>query len=162
MNDEGSRGDGAGADSQSGEAASIVRANPDTRRRALVGLVALTLVLGALLYLVVLRLERLQTESAANPRAAVRQLAVLLWATAGLVAAMAIAMAATLARLAARVRRAERYPVPGALVLRDTPVRTGAEALRFATLSLVLAGLLAVAAVAALVTAWWLSRILGW
>jgi hypothetical protein len=110
----------------------------------------------------VLRLERLQTESAANPRAAVRQLGLLLWATAGLAAAMAITMAAMLARLAVRVRRAERYPVPGALVLRDTPLRTGAEARRFATASLVLAGLLAVAAVAVLVTAWWLWRILGW
>ncbi len=39
-------------------------------------------------------------------------------------------------RLARKIRRAGRYPPPGAKVVRDTPVRTGAKALFMADLAM--------------------------
>jgi len=162
MNHESPCDDTAVTDVSSDTAVDIVKADPDARRRVIIAIVALTVVLAALLYLVVSRLETLKATSAVDPRAAIRQLSLLLWATAGLAAAMAAAMAAILARLALKVRRAERYPLPGALLLRDTPLRTGLEARRLASASLVLACLLAFAAAGVLATTWWLWRIIAW
>jgi hypothetical protein len=56
----------------------------------------------------------------------------LLWWLTGLAAGMALVVALIVAQKSRAIRRADRYPVPGARVLRDTVVRTGAEARRIA------------------------------
>jgi len=56
----------------------------------------------------------------------------LLWTLTGLAAGMALVVALILAQKSRAIRRANQYPVPGARVLRDTVVRTDAEARRVA------------------------------
>ena len=56
----------------------------------------------------------------------------LLWTLTGLAAGMALVVALIVAQKSRAIRRANRYPVPGARVLRDTVVRTDGEARRVA------------------------------
>jgi len=56
----------------------------------------------------------------------------LLWTLTGLAAGAALLVALILAQKSRAIRRANRYPVPGARVLRDTVVRTDADARRVA------------------------------
>ncbi len=58
-------------------------------------------------------------------------------------------------RLARKIRRAGRYPPPGAKVVRDTPLRTGAKALTMADLAM---GATAVCFLLGTVGVWGLCR----
>jgi hypothetical protein len=59
------------------------------------------------------------------------------------------------------IRRTGRYPVAGAWLLRDTPVRTGARARRVAVFARAVAVMIALTGVAVLVSAWRVSRLLA-
>jgi len=115
----------------------IARADPARRQRTLWMLAGLT-ALGAAL----IGLLRAWLASGPAPAEARR----LLWLVAGLLSLTAVGGALFLVRLAARVLRSGRYPPPGALLLRDTALRTGARASAVAWLGFACAALLAMAA----------------
>lgn len=115
----------------------IARADPARRRRILWVLAGLA-ALGAAL----IKLLSAWLASGPAPAEARR----LLWLVTGLLSLTAVGAALSLVRLAARILRSGRYPPPGAVLLRDTPVRTGARASAVAWLGLACAALLATAA----------------
>jgi hypothetical protein len=118
----------------------IVRAHPVRRRRFLWTLVALAALGAAAIWLLAARL--------AQGGLGLAQARRLLWSVTALLSLIAAGAALVLTRLAARIFRSGRYPPPGALVLRDTPVRTGTRARALAWLGLTCAALLLTAAVA--------------
>lgn len=69
----------------------------------------------------------------------------LLLAVAAVVSLLMLVPLGLLWRLALRIQRSERFPPPGEKLLRDTRVRTGATALRYARFLKVLVALLALA-----------------
>jgi hypothetical protein len=69
----------------------------------------------------------------------------LLLAVAAVVSLLMLVPLGLLWRLALRIQRSERFPPPGEKLLRDTRVRTGADALRYARFLKVLVALLALA-----------------
>jgi hypothetical protein len=83
---------------------------------------------------------------------ALRGTVALLWWLTGLAAGMALVVALIVLQKSRAIRRANRYPVPGARVLRDTVVRTGADARRVAAWGDALAIGLALGALGLLVT----------
>jgi ABC-type anion transport system duplicated permease subunit len=149
-----------GQDSGAGEIAPILKADPAMRRRTLAWIVVLVVALGLTLFAVTRWIARVQAISAVDAKTAAHDLVWLTWCVAAVAALMALGMAAVLSRLSIKVRRAAQYPLPGARVLRDTPIRTGERAQRMAAVSVVLAVLLAIAAVAIVATAWSLWRLL--
>jgi hypothetical protein len=130
----------------------IVRADPTARAIAL-GVFALATLAGFLLMrvtatriaeleqLVVVDLERARDETVA-----------LLWSLTGVGSGLAVVTAVVLTLKSHAIRRADRYPLPGARVLRDTVVRTGADARRVANLGYMIALGLALGAFGLLVT----------
>ena len=149
-----------GHDSGADRIAPILKADPAMRRRTLAWLVLLVVTLGLTLFAVIRWIARVQALSAVDAKTAAHDLMWLTWCVAAIASLMALGMAAVLVRLSIEVRRAGQYPLPGARVLRDTPIRTGERAQRMAAVSLVLAVLLAMAAVAIVATAWSLWRLL--
>ena len=69
----------------------------------------------------------------------------LMLAVAAVVSLLMLVPLGLLWRLALRIQRSERFPPPGEKLLRDTRVRTGADALRYARFLKVLVALLALA-----------------
>jgi len=125
----------------------IRTAGPIARRRAIIALIAVA-VAGALAYLWLEQwLGNLETSDPDVARAALA--GALLWAS----CAMALIIAA--------LRRAERFPPPGAKVTRDTPVVTGSAARTRGLLLQVIAGVLLGCAVVLLAMAWRLATYAG-
>lgn len=100
----------------------------------------------ALLLWLAAELGRIEKLSATDPDAAARRAATLLlgvtWACAG----TALTAALLIFRISREIRRSGRYPPPGARLVRDTMVRTGAQAERIARVGILVAVLLAAAA----------------
>jgi hypothetical protein len=78
------------------------------------------------------RIEALERLVPVDSERALRGTIELLWWLTGLAAGMALVVALIVAQKSRAIRRADRYPLPGARVLRDTRVRTGADARRIA------------------------------
>ncbi len=112
----------------------IERADPATRRTTLIILLALCAPL-----LLILRGAESQSVQvfAEQPE--------LLLAVVTVVSLLMLVPLGLLWRLALRIQRSERFPPPGEKLLRDTRVRTGADALRYARFLKVLVALLALA-----------------
>ncbi len=112
----------------------IERADPATRRTTLIILLALCAPL-----LLILRGAESQSVQvfAEQPE--------LLLAVVTVVSLLMLVPLGLLWRLALRIQRSERFPPPGEKLLRDTRVRTGADALRYARFLKVLVELLALA-----------------
>lgn len=111
---------------------SFVPGDRRARRRVAVGGAAIV-VLG-LIALGALRAElrRVVRLAQDDVPAAVQQVQRLALWTFGAASFGLVGMAVSLMRLGRRIRRSDRYPPPGMLVLRDTPLRTGAAARRMA------------------------------
>ena len=133
-------------------------ADPIARRRALIALIVLA-VAGVFAYM---RLEEwLSQLEASDPDHARAALAsALLWTSAAMASAIA-ALGVYFLLLGHRVRRAERFPPPGAKVARDTPVVTGSAARTRALLLQLIAGVLLGCAVVLLAMAWRLVTYAG-
>ena len=112
----------------------IERADPATRRKTFIILLALCAP-------VLLMLRSAESQSvkvfAEQPE--------LMLAVAAVVSLLMLVPLGLLWRLALRIQRSERFPPPGEKLLRDTRVRTGADALRYARFLKVLVALLALA-----------------
>ena len=120
-------------------------ADPAARKRALWTL-ALVVACGlALIAWLSAETGRIEELSATDPAFAARRAATLFlgvtWAAAG----VALLAAILVLRISLEIRRNGRYPAPGARLLRDTMVRTGAQAERVARAGLLAAALLAAA-----------------
>jgi hypothetical protein len=130
----------------------IVRADPMARAIAL-GVFAVATLAGFLLMRVtaarIAELERLVIVDLERAREETIQL---LWVLTGVGSGLALIAAAALASKSRAIRRADRYPLPGARVLRDTVVRTGSDARRVARLGYTFAVGLALGAIGLLVT----------
>ncbi len=112
----------------------IDRADPATRRKALI--ILLTLCTPVLLMLRYAESRSVQI-FAEQPE--------LLLVVVAVVSLLMLAPLALLWRLALRIQVSERFPPPGEKLLRDTGVRTGAAALRYAFFLKLLVALLALA-----------------
>ncbi|WP_372780314.1 hypothetical protein [Litorivivens sp.] len=112
----------------------IERADPATRRTALIILLALCAP-------VLLMLRSTESQSvqvlAEQPE--------LLLAVVVVVSLLMLVPLGLLWRLALRIQQSERFPPPGEKLLRDTRVRTGTDALRYARFLKVLVALLTLA-----------------
>ena len=130
----------------------IVRADPMARAIA-VGVFAVATLAGFLLMRVtaarIAELERLVIVDLERAREETIQL---LWVLTGVGCGLALIAAAALAFKSRAIRRAGRYPLPGARVLRDTVLRTGSDASRVAHLGYTIALGLALGAIGLLVT----------
>lgn len=134
------------------QAPEIMRADPAARRRAVVLLAAFTIV-GAS---VIAAFDAWFQAVAKDPAVVVR----VAWlVVAGLTAVPAF-MAAYLAMLGTRIRRAGVFPPPGFVPVKDTPVRRGEQARRMAAWCMLGAVLLAVGALTTPVLFWRLMRLL--
>ena len=133
------------------ESPEIQRADPATRRRVLVGVVAVTAAcvagyFGLQRWLAGLRgLDAPQVQQALE-----RALILASWAA----LLPAVVVAAFLWRYGSRVCEAGRFPAPGSRVIRDTPVLHGAPAQLRGTILKVLAAFLALLATGTLVAAY--------
>ena len=129
-------------------------ADPAARKRALL-LVAVAAVLGAaLLAWMSAQTDRIERLFGSDPEAATRQATTLFLGVAWAAAGVALLAGIVIFRAAMEIRRTGRYPAPGARLLRDTLVRTGARAERIARAGLLAAALLAITAPMLLVTAY--------
>ncbi|MGH8251106.1 MAG: hypothetical protein ACREVI_10505 [Steroidobacteraceae bacterium] len=105
----------------------IQRADPVLRRRALIAAVAIAAVGWAAFFVLQAWLVDIRDADLADAREKLEQ--GLVWGSWAV--ALPVAMLAVyLWQLGARVLRAGRYPLPGASVIRDTPVLAGREARR--------------------------------
>ncbi len=122
-------------------------ADPAARRLALI----IVLVIGALglvpLIWVQNTLDTISELRHTDPMAATRMMLATSRLLGAATAVLCFAMAIWLGWLALRINRAERFPLPNARVVRDTPVLTGAAARRQARIALVLATALLVSGV---------------
>jgi hypothetical protein len=133
-------------------AAPIVRADNRVRLLAFGVFVAATLFgLGAMRWITA-RIAALEQLVPVDSDRALRGTIELLWWLTGLAAGMALVVALIVAQKSRAIRRAGRYPLPGARVLRDTVVRTGPDARRVAAWGDVLAIGLVLAAIGVLLT----------
>jgi hypothetical protein len=111
---------------------SIVRADNRVRMLALGVFVAATVLGLVAMRWITERIAALERLVPVDSERALEGTIELLWWLTGLAAGMALVVALIVAQKSRAIRRADRYPVPGARVLRDTVVRTGAEARRIA------------------------------
>ncbi len=128
----------------------IEPASPILRRNTAIALGVIAVLLAGLLYFVEQQLPVLLNESLLDesPEALTRQLNGLIIALAVLSLPMAVPLW-LMWSLANRAQKAERFPPPGTRVVRDTPIREGREAQRYARFlkALVLLLALAIAAI---------------
>lgn len=123
------------------EAASVEihAADPATRRLALIGLIVIR-GLGLIPLLWVQReLDTISGQRHTDPLEATRRMLAVSRLLGASVAVVCLATGIWLAQLGFRIRRAERFSLPDARVVRDTPVLTGAAARRQASIALVVA-----------------------
>jgi hypothetical protein len=114
-------------------AGTVVRADKRMRLVAFVVFVAAT-VLGLLgMRWITARIAALEKLVPVDSRQALEGTVALLWWLTGLAAGMALIVAVIVLQKSRAIRRANCYPVPGARMLRDTVVRTGADARRIAS-----------------------------
>jgi hypothetical protein len=133
-------------------AESIVRADNRVRLLAIGVFVGATVFGIVAMRWIAARIAALEQLVPVDSDRALRGTIELLWWLTGLAAGMALVVALIVAQKSRAIRRAGRYPVPGARVLRDTVVRTGADARRVASWGDVLAIGLVLAAIGVLAT----------
>ena len=129
----------------------VQRADPVTRRRVLAGVVAITTACVAGYFALQRWLAGLRDLDTAQVQQSLeRALVVASWAA----MVPAVVLAACLWRYGTRVCEADRFPAPGARVIRDTPVLHGAPARLRGTFLKLLAACLALLAAGTLVAAY--------
>jgi hypothetical protein len=130
----------------------IVRADNRMRMLALGVFVAATLFGIVAMRWITQRIGALERLVPIDSKRALEGTVELLWWLTGLAAGMALLVALIVAQKSRAIRRADRYPVPGTRVLRDTVVRTGADARRVAAWGDMLAIGLVLGAIGVIVT----------
>lgn len=130
----------------------VVRADKQMRMLALGVFAAATVVGLVAIRWMTQRIADLEQLIPTDSRRALAGTVQLLWTLTGLAAGMALVVALILAQKSRAIRRANQYPVPGARVLRDTVVRTDADARRVAAWGDALAIGLVLGAIGVLVT----------
>jgi hypothetical protein len=125
----------------------VQRADPATRRRALLYIVVMTLIGVIAIGVVEQWLEHLGQEAAEDPRAAADEAANTLIILGAVISASVFGMALVVGRLSWRIFSTGRFPPPGALLTVDTRVVVGVGARRRAWAGFVAASILAALAV---------------
>jgi len=135
----------------------IQPADPAARRRALIGIVLVVVVVMLIALAVDHWLGGVLLEPAlARPALA----AALRWSSAA-VSLMVLAFAVYSFMLGRRIMQAQRFPLPGVAVIRDTVIVEGAAALRRGLLIQMIAAMLAVLALLLFLTVFYLAARLG-
>jgi hypothetical protein len=125
----------------------VQRADPATRRRALLYIVVMTLIGVVAIGVVEQWLDQLRQEAAEDPGAAADEAARILMIFGAVISASVFGMALVIGRLSWRIFSADRFPPHGALLTVDTRVVVGAGARRRAYAGFVLASIVAALAV---------------
>ena len=131
----------------------LQRADPRARRHAVVAVTAGTII-GVLAIGTFTRYRSALERWLVEPADPVPRLRLLVFVLAAFVTIPSVGFAIYLWRLGARIVHTERFPLPGATVIRDTPITTGDKARRQGRLVQAAGVLIASTSVAMLLVFW--------